>query len=82
VPHALLAAEHNAIVAARRSADEKVSEMKDATGRDGCRTSEPHLLFYAQHQEGTYFCSRCVLDDMRPVEGVTTFRLMEEKAQP
>jgi glutamine phosphoribosylpyrophosphate amidotransferase len=80
VPHALLVMEPNAIVAARQSRI-SVIDVNDGTVQARRRgMTEAHPLFYAQREEGTYLCSRRVLDDMHAVEGVMTFRLMEEAA--
>lgn len=81
-PHALLVMEPNAIVAARQSARVSVIDVNDGTVRGERQgMTEAHPLFYAQREEGTYLCSRRVLGDMHSVEGVMTFRLMEEAAQ-
>ncbi len=75
VPHALLVMEPNAIVAARQSERAVPVDANDGSvkaKRQGKHDALP--LFFAQSEEGTYFCTRRVLDDMCEVEGVMTFR--------
>ena len=77
-PHALLVMEPRAIVAARQS--ERAFPVNAYDGsvkarRQGLHDAYP--LFFAQREEGTYFCNRLVLDDMSEVEGVEPFRRFE-----
>jgi hypothetical protein len=74
-PHSLLVMEPRAIVAARQSERACPVDAYDGSvkaRRQGLHDANP--LFFAQREEGTYFCSRLVLDDMCEVEGVETFR--------
>lgn len=73
VPHALIAVESGALVAARR--DGKLSEALRA-GRQGAARGHP--LFWWSRPDGTYLCSRQAWPEMREVEGVMTFRAMAD----